>query len=95
MEKYTIICPCCEAALTIDPGTGAIISSEEKKKITGSFEDLKSQLSKQKDQRDQIFAQQLSSEKDRGRLLEEKFKDALKRADTDSQIPFKNPLDLD
>ena len=95
MEKYTIICPCCEATLTVDAGTGSLISSEEKKKITGSFEDLKSELTKQKDQRDQIFAQQLSSEKDRERLLEEKFRDALKRADTDSRIPFKNPLDLD
>ena len=26
---------------------------------------------------------------------EEKFKEALKRADTDSDKPFKNPLDLD
>lgn len=95
MEKYTIICPCCEAALTIDSSTGSLINCEEKKRITGSFEDLKSELSKQKDQRDQIFAQQLSSEKDRERLLEEKFRDALKRADTDSRLPFKNPLDLD
>jgi hypothetical protein len=37
----------------------------------------------------------MSSVKDRERLLEEKFKEALKRADTDSTTPFKNPLDLD
>ena len=95
MQKYTIICPCCEATLTIDAGTGALLAHAEKKKITGSFEDLKGALSKQKDQRDQIFAQEMSSMKDRERLLEEKFKEALKRADTDSSLPFKNPLDLD
>jgi hypothetical protein len=95
MERYTIICPCCEATLNIDAGTGSLLSYEEKKKITGSFEDLKGELSKQKSQRDQIFAQQMSSEKDRERILEEKFRDALKRADTSSGIPFKNPLDLD
>jgi hypothetical protein len=33
--------------------------------------------------------------KDRERLLDEKFKEALKKADTDSGKPFKNPLDLD
>ncbi len=95
MDKYTIICPCCDATLTVDASTGSLLAHEEKKKITGSFEDLKGEMSKLKDQRDQIFAQQMSSVKDRERLLEEKFKEALKRADTDSHIPFKNPLDLD
>ena len=61
----------------------------------GSFEDLKGELSKQKEMREQIFAQEMSSEKDRGRLLDEKFKEALKRADTDSDTPYRNPLDLD
>ena len=93
--RFTIICPCCEATLTVDAQTGAILSHEEKKKVLGSFEDLKGQLSKQKEQREQIFAQEMSSVKDRERLLEEKFKEAMKRADIDSDKPFKNPLDLD
>ncbi|CAN5483161.1 MAG: 2-nitropropane dioxygenase [Pyrinomonadaceae bacterium] len=95
MEKFTILCPCCEAALTIDSQTGAIISSEEKKKIHGSFEDLKGELGKQKELRDNIFAQEMSSVKDRERLLDEKFKEAMKRADTDKDKPYLNPLDLD
>ena len=95
MERYTIICPCCEATLTVDAATGALLAHEEKKKIHGSFEDLKGELNKQKEHREQIFAQEMSSMKDRERLLEEKFKEALKRADTDSDKPFRNPLDLD
>ena len=95
MEKYTLVCPCCEAILTVDANTGAMIAHEEKKKVHGSFEDLKGELSKQKEHREQIFAQEMSSMKDRERLLEEKFKEALKRADTDSDKPFRNPLDLD
>ncbi|MGB7203391.1 MAG: hypothetical protein WBD16_14180 [Pyrinomonadaceae bacterium] len=95
MEKYSIICPCCEATLTIDAGTGALLAHEEKKKILGSFEDLQGELSKQKELREQIFAQEMSSMKDRERILEEKFKEAMKRADTDDGTPFKNPLDLD
>jgi len=81
--------------LTIDSGTGAILAHEEKKKVIGSFEDLKGQLGKQKTQRDQIFAQEMSSMKDRERLLEEKFQEALKRAGTDTGLPFHNPLDID
>lgn len=95
MEKYSITCPCCEAVLTVDAGTGALLAHEEKKKVTGSFEDLAGQLSKQKEHREQIFAQEMSSMKDRERLLEEKFQEALKRADTDTGKPFRNPLDLD
>ena len=95
MEKYALTCPCCEAILTVDANTGAILAHEEKKKVHGSFEELKGEMSKQKEHREQIFAQEMSSVKDRERVLEEKFKEALKRADTDSGKPFRNPLDLD
>ena len=95
MERFSVICPCCEATLTIDAQSGAIISHEEKKKILGSFEDLKGELGKQKELRDQLFAQEMTSLKDRGRILEEKFQEAMKRADTDKDKPFHNPLDMD
>jgi hypothetical protein len=95
MEKFTIICPCCEASITIDSQTGAMLGHEEKKKIHGSFEDLAGQLNKQKELREQLFSQEMSSMKDRERLLDEKFKEALKRADTESDTPYMNPLDLD
>jgi hypothetical protein len=95
MDKYTVTCPCCEATLTVDAHTGALLGHEEKKKVLGSFEDLKGELSKQKELREQIFAQEMSSMKDRERLLEEKFKEAMKRADTETGKPFRNPLDLD
>ena len=95
MEKYTVTCPCCEATLIVDAATGALLSHEEKKKVLGSFEDLKGELGKQKEQREQIFAQEMSSMKDRERLLEEKFREAMKRADNDDGKPYRNPLDLD
>ena len=95
MEKFTVICPCCETNLTIDAQTGAILAHEEKAKKLGSFEDLKSDLNKQKETREQLFAQEMSSMKDRERLLEEKFKEAMKRAGDETDKPFRNPLDLD
>ncbi|MEZ5428539.1 MAG: hypothetical protein R2747_20000 [Pyrinomonadaceae bacterium] len=94
MEKISVICPCCEATLTIDGTTGAILAHEEKKKVHGSFEDLKGELDKQKELREKLFAQEMSSQKDRERLLEEKFQEAKKRAQ-DLDKPFKNPLDFD
>lgn len=95
MEKFTIICPCCEANLTIDALTGAVLAHEEKTKKLGTFDDLKQQLDKQKEARENIFAQEMSSQKDRERLLGEKFKEAMKRAGDETEKPFKNPLDMD
>lgn len=95
MEKFTIICPCCETSLTVDAQTGAVLAHEEKAKKLGSFDELKEQLNKQKAARENIFAQEMSSQKDRERLLEEKFKEAMKRAGDEPDKPFKNPLDLD
>jgi tetrahydromethanopterin S-methyltransferase subunit B len=95
MERLSVICPCCEATLTIDAQTGAIIAHAEKKKVLGSFDELKGELGKQKELRDALFTQEMTSLKDRERILEEKFKEAMKRADTDKDKPFRNPLDMD
>jgi hypothetical protein len=93
--RYTLLCPCCEATLVIDAATGALISHEEKAKPVASFEEMAKGLEKQKQKRDQLFSQELGSLKDRERLLEEKFREAMKRADKETGTPYKNPLDLD
>lgn len=95
MEKFSVICPCCEATLTIDAQTGAVLAHEEKEKKLSSFEDLRGELDKQKALREQLFAQEQQAQKDRERLLEEKFREAMKRAEGETDKPFKNPLDLD
>lgn len=93
--RFTIICPCCESTMTIDANTGAIISHEEKAKPVASFDEMVKGLGKQKQVRDQIFEQEMSSHKDRERILEEKFREAMKRADKDDGKPYRNPLDMD
>lgn len=94
-SRFTIICPCCEATLIIDAQTGAIISHEEKAKGAFSFDNRLKDMDKEKQVRNQLFEQGLGSQKDRDRILEEKFKEAMKRADIDKDKPFKNPLELD
>ncbi len=93
--RFTILCPCCEATLTIDAQTGAIISHEEKSKPTASFDELLKGSDKQKEMRDKLFAQEMDSYKNRERLNGEKFREALKRAEKDKDKPFRNPLDVD
>lgn len=93
--KFTLICPCCEATLTVDAQTGALLAHEEKAKPLASFDEMVKGLDKQKQMREQIFAQELSSMKDRDRILEEKFQEAMKRAEKDKDKPYRNPLDID
>jgi len=94
-ERWTIVCPCCDATLVIDAATGAIISHEDKKKPVASFEEMARNMKRGEQTRDQLFAQELNSQKDRERILDEKFREAMKRADTEKDKPYLNPLDVD
>jgi hypothetical protein len=89
-----VTCPCCESFLVIDRLTGEVLIHKEKeKKISGSLESMVSKLESQKSEIAKKFDKELESQKDRARLLEEKFQEALKRADKDK--PYINPMDMD
>ena len=94
-KSWTVICPCCEATLVVDAQTGAIISHQEKAKPLASFEEMARQMEQKKQLREQVFAQELGSQKDRERILEEKFREAFKRAEGEKDKPYINPLDID
>lgn len=93
--RFNIKCPCCEALLIVDSITGAVLSHEEQKAPTASFDDLLGNLGKQKEQREKIFEQEMQSQKDRERILEEKFKEAMKKAGESGSEPYRNPMDID
>lgn len=94
--KLTVVCPCCEATMVVDRQTGAILSHQEKQKKLGSFDDMLKGLDKQKEARENLFSQELNAQKERSRLLDEKFREAVKRVDDkDDDKPFINPLELD
>jgi hypothetical protein len=96
-DKFEIACPCCEATIVIDAHTGEILFSNapKQKKSTGSLESMVAGLESQKSEAEKRFERELELQKDRSRLLEEKFKEAMKRVDkSDTSKPF-NPMDMD
>ena len=94
-KNLEIICPCCEAMLVIDAVSGEVLLHKAKEtKNSTSLEAMVSNLETQKSEAAKRFEKQLESQKDRSRILEEKFKEAMKRADK-SDKPLINPLDLD
>ena len=90
--RIEVICPCCQATLTVDPKTGLVLHSEGKK--TGySFEQALEQVKARKEKADELFDKAFLDEKRRHEALEEKFREALKSKD-ELDEPAK-PWDMD
>jgi uncharacterized Zn finger protein (UPF0148 family) len=95
MKNFEITCPCCQALIVVDRVNGEILLHKAKETKTGlSLESMVSNLETQKSEAAKRFDKQIESQKDRSRILEEKFKEALERAEK-SDKPYLNPMDMD
>lgn len=95
-KNFEILCPCCESTIVVDRLSGEVLlhKLKEKRGPGGSLESMVAGLETQRSEAEKRFEKQLESQKDRSRILEEKFKEALQRAEK-SDEKFVNPLDLD
>ena len=94
-KNFEILCPCCQAPIVIDRLSGEVLLHKPKEVRTGcSLESMVAGLETQKSEAEKRFARQLESQKDRARILEEKFKEALERAEK-SDENYVNPMDMD
>lgn len=95
MKNFEITCPCCEATIVVDRLSGEVLLHKAKEtRSSQSLESMVSNLETQKSEMAKRFEKNLESQKDRARILEEKFKEALQRAEK-SDKPVINPMDLD
>lgn len=96
MKNFEITCPCCEASLVIDRLSGEVLlhKAKETRGPGGSLESMVAGLESQKSEAARRFERQLESQKDRSRILEEKFKAALEQAEK-SDDKYVNPMDMD
>ena len=94
-KNFEIQCPCCESTIIVDRVSGEVLLHKVKEtKTTGSLESMVSRLEAQKDEAARRFDKQIESQKDRARILDEKFKEAMARAEK-SDEKVVNPMDLD
>jgi len=94
-KNFEITCPCCEATIVVDRLSGEVLLHKVKEVRTGgSLESMVAGLESQKSEAAKRFDRQLESQKDRARILEEKFKEALERAEK-SDEKYVNPMDMD
>ena len=92
--KIEVICHCCETTLQVDKKTGEIIWEEKKEKIMPSLSDMVKEHDAHKKEQESLFNKRCEVQKDRGRILEEKFKEAQKNVDKTKDIPLRD-IDLD
>ncbi len=79
---FEVECPCCQAALKIDPETRAVITHRVPEKPP-PIEDLAAAVAKLKGEagrRDEVFRKQVEAEKSRGAVLNSKFDELLRQA---------------
>ena len=90
-----ITCPCCESLLVIDRLTCEILLHKKKESKSGlSLEAMVANLDSQKSELAKKFDKNMESQKDRARILEERFKEAMKKAES-SDEKYINPMDID
>ena len=96
VQSFVVTCPCCQAKLTIDPELGAVIAHEAPppKRTAEDLGSAFDKLRRQSAEREQRFREQLEAEQHKGKLLDRKFQEGLKRA-KDSPDPPPRPFDID
>jgi hypothetical protein len=94
-KELTVVCPCCQAKLTVHGATGAVLGHE--KPPEGPAKSFDQALSEEKKRRQEVedrFAQSVHEHEHREEILEEKFKEAFKKAEKDDSPPPR-PFDFD
>ena len=96
--RHSLRCPDCGAELVVDASTGEILSHRAAKApLAGgkSLDSLFADLEARKASAEDRFEREKAAFADRDRLLEEKFQEALKRAEEEPDAPLRRPFDDD
>jgi len=94
-SSFDIICPCCGALMVVDPETRVILRHEEAKKPLADFEQMLKGVGKEKAQRESKLARAMDEQKNREEILEKKFREAVKKAESTPEEKPVRPFDLD
>lgn len=95
-SSLVVNCPCCGTILHLDRVTGAILLEERQRKAPmKSFEEAARESVARQEQARAQLARAMEEEKNRGDIMDRKFKEALKKAEDEDLPPPPRPFDLD
>lgn len=90
-----VTCPCCGADLTVDPSLAAVLDHKlpQNPKMAAQMKDAAKIVQEEAARRDEKYQQILEAEKSKGKVLDRKFQELLKKA---KEEPLTKPLkDID
>ena len=88
-EPIQITCPHCNAKLEVDVELAAVLSHEPPPAPKHDFDEQLKAVSEAEQKRDEVFRQQMETQKERARLLERKFEESFKKT---KDQPVTKPL---
>ena len=90
-----VVCPCCNSTLTIDAAMAAVLEHKMpvKPHVVAHLKDAVQHVKEEATRRDEKYQQLAEAEKNKGKLLDRKFQELLKKA---QEEPITKPLkDID
>jgi hypothetical protein len=95
-KAFKVECPCCQAKLTVDPEMHAVIAHEDppRKRTVADLDTAFGTLGAKAAEREERFRQARAAEADKGKLLDRKCQEGLKKA-KDSPDPPRRPFDYE
>jgi hypothetical protein len=90
-----VICPCCDATLTIDPVLAAVLDHQApaKPQVAVALKDAVRLVKEEASRRDEKYQKIAEAEKNKSKVLEAKFQELFKKA---KEEPITKPLkDID
>lgn len=90
-----VACPCCGATLIVDPSLPAVLDHKlpARPQVAAKMEDVPRIVKEEAHRRDEKYQQLVEAEKNKGKVLERKFQELLKKA---KEEPLTKPLkDID
>ena len=94
-KAFDINCPCCGALVVIDPETHAILRFEVPRKPLASFEEMLKEVGESKKKTESKLQRAMDEQAKREEILEKKFREAIKKAESTDEPPPPKPFELD
>ena len=98
-RKLELRCPECQAEVVVDADSGHVLYHRKAQAPLAGGKDFESLMASEKEGRskaEKVFEREKAALKDRERLLEERFREAMERASADEDDgPPKRPFDFD
>ena len=92
-----VVCPCCGSTLTIDTLLAAVLDHKlpVKPPVIAHMKDAVTLVKEEASRRDEKYQQIAEAEKNKGKLLDRKFQELLKKAREEPLVKPLKDIDLD